>query len=266
VGIVIVRCFTSDLAQETMYSSHNSARINRNSVFTTSNSQAIACLRAKIKSLDKSANRNDTSTSLVEFDPHTYGVEVVVDHFVFNGKSKMIRRAYLIENNYKVGWVVDCDLDVCMLCGKDFGWMRARLKHHCRACGSLVCHDCSPFLTDIPVLMEDHGSRVCKNCFGLKPGVYTPLQNPPSTLQKPSEPTAVNLFETPRGSSTVASVSSFPNNMSSSSLMRNNITPDGSVSVRSIGTRRKSLKAESYHEQLERLDQEQLPKYEEAYR
>lgn len=47
-----------------------------------------------------------------------------------------------------------------------------------RACGSLVCSACSPYKSDIPFLQEEGGSRVCKNCFGLRTDIYAaPLKD-----------------------------------------------------------------------------------------
>jgi hypothetical protein len=53
-----------------------------------------------------------------------------------------------------------------MECEKEFGFFKR--KHHCRACGSVVCSACSPYQANIPTIEEVGGSRVCVNCFGLK--------------------------------------------------------------------------------------------------
>lgn len=60
-----------------------------------------------------------------------------------------------------------------MLCFERFGWLSGRPKHHCRACGSLVCHKCSPYATLVHGIKEGKvGSRVCRSCFGLKSGQF----------------------------------------------------------------------------------------------
>jgi hypothetical protein len=233
-----------------MYSASKGTRTNRNSVFNTNGSHALTNLRAKIKSLDRSSKTNDHNTQ--EYDPFSYGVELVPEPVIVYNKSKMVRRAYLIESKYKIGWVVDCDLNLCMICLREFGWYRGRTKHHCRACGALVCHDCSPYMTEIAVLNEERGSRVCKNCFCLKPGIFTP----PSVAQSPntSENTklnssnlpAKNLFKTPEESK------------------GNTSSPSKRKSVKAIDTEEKMM--QKYLEEMERIDKEQLPKYEEAYR
>ena len=103
------------------------------------------------------------------------------------------------ESRYRVGWVVDWDMPACMICLEKFGWFNGRFAHHCRACGSVVCHGCSPYLADLPGLEESRGSRVCRNCFGLKPGALpaaseqlTPQLSPASTTMGGS-----SMFGTP---------------------------------------------------------------------
>lgn len=54
----------------------------------------------------------------------------------------------------------------CMECEAEFSFFKR--KHHCRACGAVVCSGCSPYQAIIPTLDEAGGSRVCVNCFGLK--------------------------------------------------------------------------------------------------
>ena len=82
-----------------------------------------------------------------------------------DGSSMCIRRVYIKDSEYTIGWVVDEDVDDCMCCGDKFNWFKRR--HHCRNCGNLVCGDCSPFKSKVPNFPETK-SRVCKDCFGLK--------------------------------------------------------------------------------------------------
>jgi len=59
-------------------------------------------------------------------------------------------------------WRPDAASDSCLCCGKDFSmWVR---RHHCRACGELVCGDCSPFWGRLPELGYKTPVRVCKHC------------------------------------------------------------------------------------------------------
>jgi hypothetical protein len=109
-------------------------------------------------------------------------------------KSVTVRRVYLVgAAAYKVAWVADCDISFCMNCGGNFGW--TRFRHHCRACGAIVCNACSPYRTAIPALNEEGGSRVCTSCFGLRPSaLITQVAGAPST------PTSAAVRSTPRPS------------------------------------------------------------------
>lgn len=72
---------------------------------------------------------------------------------------------------------MDSDLDNCMICAKPFSSLYFRFRHHCRACGNLICGECSPYKTRIASLVKEESmSRVCLNCFGLKVTVQDPLE------------------------------------------------------------------------------------------
>ncbi|KAJ0407917.1 hypothetical protein P43SY_009204 [Pythium insidiosum] len=59
-------------------------------------------------------------------------------------------------------WRPDAASDSCLCCGKLFSlWCR---RHHCRACGELVCAECSPFSEMLPEYGYDAPVRVCKQC------------------------------------------------------------------------------------------------------
>ncbi|CAI5731783.1 unnamed protein product [Peronospora destructor] len=62
-------------------------------------------------------------------------------------------------------WRPDAASDSCLCCGNDFSiWMR---RHHCRACGELVCSECSPFSVRLPELGFKGRVRVCTHCHAL---------------------------------------------------------------------------------------------------
>lgn len=59
-------------------------------------------------------------------------------------------------------WRPDHASDSCLCCGKGFSiWTR---RHHCRACGELVCGECSPYLGLLPELGYLDPVRICKDC------------------------------------------------------------------------------------------------------
>ncbi len=148
-----------------------SSRNRRNSVYNNSKNSVISTLRAKIKSA------TDGKYSADSFDPMIPGCIVEREQILLNKKIKNVRKVYMLDNKYKIGWIVDSDITFCMVCFGGFGWFN--LKHHCRACGLLVCGGCSPFVTVIPQLEEENGSRVCKQCFGLKSVPSSPVPATP---------------------------------------------------------------------------------------
>lgn len=83
-----------------------------------------------------------------------------------NGKEIIVHRVYMLYGAYRVGWILDEDIHSCMECQVEFNFLTRR--HHCRACGNIICSNCSPYKATIPTLDELNGSRVCVNCFGLK--------------------------------------------------------------------------------------------------
>lgn len=53
------------------------------------------------------------------------------------GTEVSVRRVFVLYGSYRIGWVHDADVQHCMLCRSDFGFFKR--KHHCRACGSVIC-------------------------------------------------------------------------------------------------------------------------------
>jgi len=85
-----------------------------------------------------------------------------------NGSNTSIYRIYLLptdedSNNNSIGWMSHENLNFCVICGTEFGilvW-----PHHCRSCGNLVCHNCSPVTETVNELKELGDVRVCTQCF-----------------------------------------------------------------------------------------------------
>lgn len=243
------------------------------------NNHPVATLRAKIKALE---GEKELFEGMNDHD-----AEVMKEQILLNKQVRSIRRVYLVDNKYKVGWVIDTDLEKCMICIKTFGWIKGRLKHHCRACGALVCHECSPYSSPIPFL-EEAVSRVCKNCFGLKPGIFSPLDRMPDfdvpyessyrfTMQadhdaKPQEKTASRqslsaLDVKPMTSRPKAQYSP----LSDSGVRTRSVDAVwGSGKVRRYnqrnGVETEETRLARYIAEMEALEKEMLPRYEEAYR
>lgn len=63
---------------------------------------------------------------------------------------------------YPVGWVLNNSMSVCMSCEHSFKFL-VRRKHHCRACGNLICYKCSKSAL---LFGKTNGGkwRVCTSC------------------------------------------------------------------------------------------------------
>ncbi|XP_076804222.1 uncharacterized protein LOC143448385 isoform X2 [Clavelina lepadiformis] len=65
-------------------------------------------------------------------------------------------------------WIKDNEVTMCMTCSKPFNKLLRR-RHHCRACGKVVCSKCSMHET---TLQYDPGKqqKVCEDCFNILTG------------------------------------------------------------------------------------------------
>jgi len=59
-------------------------------------------------------------------------------------------------------WVPDDSVNACNLCGEEFSMLKRR--HHCRACGEIVCGNCSDKKWKIPAIDKSSKVRVCTLC------------------------------------------------------------------------------------------------------
>lgn len=104
-----------------------------------------------------------------------------------SGAPIYIRRVYLKTMNFLdyryVGWVLDDDMVLCMICSEEFSLFTRR--HHCRICGDVVCDSCSNQSIYISEIKEMGRVRVCNCCYyGQVPP--SPSLTPPSL--HPSSP------------------------------------------------------------------------------
>lgn len=61
-------------------------------------------------------------------------------------------------------WIPDEEADSCMICSSPFSYVWNR-KHHCRACGKLVCHACSQRRIEVSGLASMEPVRSCDPCY-----------------------------------------------------------------------------------------------------
>jgi predicted RNA-binding Zn-ribbon protein involved in translation (DUF1610 family) len=89
------------------------------------------------------------------------------------GNNKPVRRIYVLcsdSGTYsQVGWALSSEADNCMVCGTVFRGSTG-VKHHCRACGNVVCDKCSLGRALVRPLEELGPVRVCTLCsYGQSP-------------------------------------------------------------------------------------------------
>lgn len=88
---------------------------------------------------------------------------------VIKGKRKKVHRVFVMCNDSmmysRVGWVVNDDVDTCMVCHQPFYEKMTTGKHHCRACGNIVCNPCSTGRAVVAEAESIGPARVCNQCY-----------------------------------------------------------------------------------------------------
>lgn len=91
------------------------------------------------------------------------------EHCILDGKKTKIHRVFVqcsdSGSTARVGWVVNDDCNICMVCNavKFNGFLHG--KHHCRACGNIVCASCSSRTVNVADLNCSEPVRVCSQCY-----------------------------------------------------------------------------------------------------
>ena len=88
------------------------------------------------------------------------------EEILVKGERHSIRRLYVntVDSNvyHKVGWVLNNDIENCMICGT---YLSTFSKHHCKACGNILCEGCCSSTAIISDLASCGELRVCDMCF-----------------------------------------------------------------------------------------------------
>ena len=86
------------------------------------------------------------------------------------GEYRTVRRIFVEANDTRryvgIGWIVSDDIDICMMCLESFGSIFSlhQSKHHCRACGIILCYKCSQNKCIVDELMKLGPVTVCHFC------------------------------------------------------------------------------------------------------
>ncbi|CAJ0962633.1 unnamed protein product [Ranitomeya imitator] len=96
-------------------------------------------------------------------------------------------------------WIPDGRATMCMMCTSEFTltWRR----HHCRACGKIVCQACSTNKYSLEYL-KNHLARVCDHCFQelqKQDSQYTAKTGSPANHKSPSSALSSVLHSIPSG-------------------------------------------------------------------
>eukprot|EP01125_Pyxidicula_operculata_P005349 TRINITY_DN1917_c0_g1_i7.p1 TRINITY_DN1917_c0_g1~~TRINITY_DN1917_c0_g1_i7.p1 ORF type:complete len:645 (-),score=90.90 TRINITY_DN1917_c0_g1_i7:266-2200(-) len=134
-------------------------------------SEAISNQRNK-KSTN-TANENSSTTSNIDPVSDTNNTDSPVSK---NENGEDFQTAPL--------WIPDDALQVCTLCKRSFTIITRR--HHCRACGQLVCGNCSRNRMLVPAVDKKNKVRVCEFCFVPS----SSGQSSPSTAKSSTTPTS----------------------------------------------------------------------------
>ncbi|KAI8816289.1 uncharacterized protein EV422DRAFT_571856 [Fimicolochytrium jonesii] len=79
------------------------------------------------------------------------------------GRDNSIEKRRKMEVYSAPVWMPDDSTNNCMLCSQEFSMLKR--KHHCRACGNIVCYACSSRYFIIPSLPQDKLARACDPCY-----------------------------------------------------------------------------------------------------
>lgn len=121
------------------------------------------------------------SARLERYATETNKLLIRLDKLVCNMPTESNQRK--LHEQEVVPWLDGSSVKLCPNCAKSFNLTRR--KHHCRLCGSILCHDCSMFL-DINIAksivdpsapqtsqqpdqetIEKTGLRLCEHCYNL---------------------------------------------------------------------------------------------------
>jgi hypothetical protein len=91
------------------------------------------------------------------------------EYCTIEGRKIKCHRVFVIAadsgNYYKLGWIANDDMDRCMVCHCKFYDQLTSGKHHCRACGNIVCDTCSKGRAVVREISLLGPIRVCNQCY-----------------------------------------------------------------------------------------------------
>lgn len=137
----------------------------------SNNVKTISLLKEKSLRVEKDYQFYSTSDNRISMSEYKKNLgdsimTIEEESVILKGQKKVIRRMFIKQKNSSfegVGWIINEDILNCMICSEEFGLFLR--PHHCRSCGNVVCHPCSPYNLIIEELKDLGEVRVCIQCY-----------------------------------------------------------------------------------------------------
>ncbi len=111
----------------------------------------------------KGGRKPSTLTDIID----CYVTDMTDEKIFVNGAEHRIKRVFVSTSDSEkysgVGWVVNSEISYCMVCSVAFGMFT--YQHHCRACGNVVCNNCSLNMVVVMEIQQMGPVRVCNQCY-----------------------------------------------------------------------------------------------------
>lgn len=160
------------IASQILYLFHNNVQLtllpllSLRDIIQMANLEVLELLINSVsKSKDELISIDQLKEKLVDVQENELTPFFVPTTLAIGGNNVAIHRIYVRRKNCPsdgVGWVFNDDVTVCAICSEEFGFMTWR--HHCRACGNIVCDACSSQTATIVEFQDLDVQRVCKQC------------------------------------------------------------------------------------------------------
>lgn len=145
-------------------------------------SKAVNLLKENSQRVSADVQKNlESRFSVADTKKDGCSMYIEEEEAIIAGEKKTIRRLFAqsLESDFGgVGWVINEDIKDCMICHTPFGVFR--WPHHCRSCGNLVCHPCSPDEVVIEEMKELGPVRICVLCYFGQDPVHIQYHRPSS--------------------------------------------------------------------------------------
>lgn len=116
---------------------------------------------------DMVASKGGKKMSALSEVSDSYISDITDEKVYVNGVEHRIKRLFIQSSDSGlyagVGWVLNTEMNFCMVCSVAFGMFT--YQHHCKACGNIVCDNCSLNRAQIAELEGVGVKRVCLQCY-----------------------------------------------------------------------------------------------------